>query len=173
MFTIAVDPRNSGAMQDMRATSLAFARRLFAALGASFFASSVLLFPVFARPLVPAERRYSPYDGVLPACDDPAVAQRISWNFRQREDEFWDSGLEILGFGEVRETGYKTNGLDYIPRRYCRARAWLNDQRKPHQVFYAISEDLGIIGIGFGIEWCIVGLDRNDAFAPNCKMARP
>jgi hypothetical protein len=139
----------------------------------AFVAWTAIILPADTRPLVPAERRYSPYDGVLPACDDPAVAQRISWNFRQREDEFWDSGLEILGFGEVRETGYKTNGLDYIPRRYCRARAWLNDQRKPHQVFYAISEDLGIIGIGFGVEWCVAGLDRNYAFAPNCKMARP
>jgi hypothetical protein len=159
----------------MRAKSVAFVRRLrlLAGLVASLFAAGVLPFPAIARPLVPAERRYSPYDGVLPACDDPSVTQRISWNFRQREDEFWDSGLEILGFGEVREIGYKTNGLDHIPRRYCNARALLNDLKKPHQVFYAISEDLGIIGIGFGVEWCIVGLDRNDAFAPNCKMARP
>ena len=38
---------------------------------------------------------------------------------------------------------------------------------------YSINEDLGIIGFGFGVEWCVGGLDRNDAYAPNCKMARP
>jgi len=147
--------------------------RVFGFAPLVFVAWTGLILPAPARPLVPAERRYAPYDGVLPACDDPAVAQRIGWNFRQREDEFWDTGLEILGFGAVREIGYKTNGLDYIPRRYCSARALLNDQKRPHQVYYAISEDLGIIGIGFGVEWCIVGFDRNDAYAPSCKMARP
>jgi len=159
----------------MRTKPLAAVRilALLAAYEASFFAAAFVLSPAGARPLVPAERRYSPYEDAVPACDDPFVVQRISWNFRHREDEFWDSGLEILGFGEVREIGYKTNGLDYIPRRYCSARALLNDLKKPHQVFYAIAEDLGIIGIGFGVEWCIVGLDRNDAYAPNCKMARP
>ncbi len=38
------------------------------------FASSAV-----ARPLVPAERRYSPYDAVLPACDDPAPL-RVKFN---------------------------------------------------------------------------------------------
>ncbi len=159
----------------MRAKSLVFVWRLllWAAAAMPFLAASSLLFPVLARPLVPAERRYAPYDGVLPACGDPAVTERISWNFYQREAEFWDSGLAIAGFGDVREIGYKTNGLDYIPRRYCSARAFLNDLKEPHRVYYAISDDLGIIGVGFGVEWCIAGLDRYDAFAPNCKMARP
>jgi hypothetical protein len=125
-----------------------------------------------ARPLVPAERRYSPYSDDLPACGDPAVFERIQGRFHDREAEFWNTGLEIVGFTEVKEIGYKTNGLDYIPRRYCIARAYLNDA-KPHHVSYSINEDLGIIGFGFGVEWCISGLDRNDAYAPNCKMARP
>ena len=124
------------------------------------------------RPLVPAERRYIPYDGVLPACGDAAVFERIQGRFHDREAEFWNTGLEILGFEDVKEIGYKTNGEDYIPRRYCTARAYLNDE-KPRQVSYSINEDLGIIGFGFGVEWCVAGLDRNDAYAPNCKMARP
>ncbi|HUI19634.1 MAG TPA: hypothetical protein VLZ74_01125 [Methylocella sp.] len=130
-------------------------------------------FGAAARPLVPAERRYIPYSGVLPACDDPAVFERIQGRFHDREAEFWDTGLEIVGFEEVREIGYKTNGEDYIPRRYCIARAYLNDEKKPRQVSYSINEDLGIIGFGFGVEWCVAGLDRNDAYAPKCKMARP
>ena len=31
----------------------------------------------------------------------------------------------------------------------------------------------GIIGWGYGVEWCVVGLDRNKAFSPRCKMAGP
>ncbi|MGH6840749.1 MAG: hypothetical protein ACREDV_01440, partial [Methylocella sp.] len=55
-----------------------------------------------ARPLVPAERRYIPYDGLLPACDDPAVFERIQGRFLDRETEFWNTGLEIIGFEDVR-----------------------------------------------------------------------
>ena len=134
--------------------------------------AGIALAPAAARPLVPAERRYIPYSGVLPACDDPAVFEKIQGRFHDREAEFWNTGLEILGFDDVREIGYKTNGEDFIPRRYCTARVILNTA-KPHAVSYSIAEDLGIIGLGFGIEWCVAGLDRNFAYAPNCKMARP
>jgi hypothetical protein len=126
-----------------------------------------------ARPLVPAERQYIPYRDQMPACDDPVVFARIQDLFHGREAEFWNTGLEIVGFGEVREIGYKTNGLDYIPRRYCTARAYLNDEKKPRQLSYVIGEDLGLLGFGFDVEWCVAGLDREDAYAPNCKMARP
>jgi hypothetical protein len=146
--------------------------RIFAVTGVTVLAIGASLAAVAARPLVPAERRYIPYDDTVPACDDPAVFERIQESFRGREAEFWNTGLEIAGFAEVKEIGYKTNGLDYIPRRYCVARAYLNDAQ-PRQVSYLISEDLGIIGLGFGVDWCVAGLDRNDAYAPNCKMARP
>jgi hypothetical protein len=147
-------------------------RRSFWAVLAVVLAAGASLDAASARPLVPAERRYLPYTGVLPACDDPAVFERIQGRFHDRESEYWNTGLEIRGFAEVKEIGYKTNGEDYIPRRFCSARAYLNDE-KPRQLSYSIGEDLGIIGYGFGVEWCVAGLDRNDAYAPNCKMARP
>ena len=125
-----------------------------------------------ARPLVPAEDRYIPYAGRLPACDDPAVFERIQSRFYARESEFWKSGLAIVRFDQAREIGFRTNGLDYIPRRYCVARAFMNDA-KLREVSYSVDEDLGIIGFGFDVEWCVSGLDRLNAFAPGCKMARP
>jgi hypothetical protein len=120
----------------------------------------------------PAEQRYSPYDGNLPPCDDPGVLARISDRFQQKETEYWSSTLQIGGYDRVRQIGFRANGLGYIPRRYCVARAQLNDQ-KPRAVIYAIQEDLGIIGIGYGVEWCVVGLDRNLAYAPGCQAVRP
>jgi hypothetical protein len=141
-------------------------------LFAAGLAATALSPPASGRPLVPAERRYLPYYDMVPACDDPAVFERIQGRFHDREAEFWNSGLAIVGFERVTEIGYKTNGLDYIPRRYCSAWAYLNDA-KWHSVFYSVDEDLGIIGYGFGVTWCVEGLDRNDAFTPRCKMARP
>jgi hypothetical protein len=127
---------------------------------------------VDARPLVPAEERYLPYRIELPACGDSGVADYIQTHFREREEEFWKSGLEIIGFEQTDEIGFRTTGLDYIPRRYCVARAYMNDS-KIRSVSFSIGEDLGIIGFGWGVEWCVAGLDRNNADAPNCKMARP
>jgi hypothetical protein len=30
-----------------------------------------------------------------------------------------------------------------------------------------------MIGASWGVEWCVVGLDRDWAYNPRCKMARP
>ena len=122
--------------------------------------------------VVPAEQRYAGYSGQLPACEDPWVLSRISDRFAQKESEYWASSLQIAGYDRVREFGMRANGLDYIPRRYCLARATLNDRRE-HTVIYDIEENLGIIGWGYGVEWCVVGLDRNLAFAPGCQSLRP
>jgi hypothetical protein len=120
----------------------------------------------------PAEQRYSPYDARLPPCDDPGVLGRISDRFQQKEAEFWGSSLQIGGYDRVRQIGFRANGLGYIPIRYCLARAEVNDL-KPRAVIYQIQEDLGIIGWGYGVEWCVVGLDRNLAYAPGCQSLRP
>jgi hypothetical protein len=127
---------------------------------------------VSARPLVPAENRHSPYTGALPACDDPGVLGFVQDRFHQTQSEYWTSGLQIVGWDRVYEIGYRTTGLDYIPRRYCGAEALMNDQ-KTRAVSYWIGEGFGIIGTGWGVEWCVVGLDHNYADALNCKQARP
>src|SRR5471032_1386807 len=120
----------------------------------------------------PAEQRYSPYTADLPACDDPGVLSVITDRFDHKESAYWNSALQIGGYDRIRQIGFRANGLGYIPRRYCVARAQLSDL-KPRNVIYAIQEDLGIIGIGFGVEWCVIGLDRNLAYAPGCQAVRP
>jgi len=125
-----------------------------------------------ARPIVPAERRYDSYAGVLPTCTDPGVFERIRSLFHDRETEFWKSGLEIVNLDQVREIGFRTEGLDYIPRRYCRAQVYLNNQAV-RPVSYSIVEDAGFAGFGYDVEWCVAGLDRNDAYGGYCRDARP
>lgn len=125
-----------------------------------------------ARPATPAEQRYHPYDGVLPACDDAAVLSRIARTFRQRERAYWSSDLAIVGYERVAETAYRPNGVDYIPRCYCEAEAVMNDGRA-RRVVYHLGENLGVIGLGAGVEWCVVGLDRHNAWGRNCRAALP
>lgn len=143
---------------------------LASALAASAFALSAL--PSAAHGIVPAERRYSPFTGQLPACADPSVLARIERRFASREATYWDSRLTILGFERIRHVAERPWGSQYVPRRFCSATALMSDGRK-RRVDYFLKEDLGIIGATWGLNWCVHGLDRNFAYAPDCKMARP
>lgn len=120
----------------------------------------------------PAEYRMPPYRGEVALCSDPGVLNEIATSFADRESDYWNSALAILGFEKETEFGYRTNGLSYIPRRYCRAEALFNDGRR-RRIVYNIGEALGFIGIGPGVTWCVEGLDRNHAFSPNCRAAGP
>jgi hypothetical protein len=125
-----------------------------------------------ARPLTPAEQRYSPFSGVLPFCDHSKVLDEINFDFRARESEYWKSGLTMVTIDHVREIGYRATGVDYIPRRYCKALVYFSDQ-KAREMSYSIVESGGPIGIGWGTNWCISGLDRNYAYGLDCRSARP
>jgi len=142
------------------------------------------------RPQVPAERRFLPWTGEVPACDSPWVQGRIQSRFYEAESEFWGSGLQFTGFDRFREIGFRSNGADYIPRRYCTARGHLTDG-KIRQVTYWIGEDLGFAGGDFmgglfalfddrtsiinnwGVTFCVEGLDRSYAYGRGCEAARP
>ena len=109
------------------------------------------------------------YDGLLPSCE--SALPQISSEFSEKEGKYWNSALAITGYDRVRETSFRPWTSDNIPRRYCSARALLNDG-KPRTVEYSIIEDGGFAGYGPGVEWCVVGLDRNWAYNPRCRAAR-
>ena len=110
------------------------------------------------------------YDAALPACD--AALDKIAWRFARKESRFWNSDMQILGFERVREIAFRPWAAGTIPRRFCTATALVSDGRK-HTVNYWIGEDTGMIGQTWGVEWCVVGFDRNWAYNPGCKMTRP
>jgi hypothetical protein len=110
------------------------------------------------------------YDGAVPPCE--AALDKIASRFAQKEGQYWNSNLQILDFEKVREIAFSPWAAGTIPRRFCSAVATISDGRK-HRVNYWIGEDTGMIGASWGVEWCVVGLDRNWAYNPACKMARP
>jgi hypothetical protein len=112
------------------------------------------------------------YEGVLPPCDYQRALDRIASRFNQKENMYWNTDLRILAIGKIRETAFRPWAADTIPRRFCSALADVSDGKR-HVIHYSIAEDTGIIGSTWGVEWCIIGLDRNWAFNPACKMARP
>ncbi len=113
---------------------------------------------------------YGPdYSGMVPTCE--AALDTIAYQFAIKEERFWNSQLKIVGFDKVREIR-NTWPPAAIPRRFCQAVATMTDQSE-HVVNYWIGEDTSLIGTAAGIEWCVVGLDRNWAYNPKCKMAQP
>jgi len=115
------------------------------------------------------------YDAVLPLCENPAVLWKIKTRFAEKERRFWQSSLQIVGFENVHETAFRPwarGAPDAIPRRFCSGRALVSDAR-PRPIYFSIAEDTGWIGFDWGVEWCVVGLDRSWAYNPACHMAQP
>jgi hypothetical protein len=110
------------------------------------------------------------YDGKVADCE--AGLSSITYQFREKESTFWNSKLEITGYERIHETAFRPWQSDNIPRRYCTANAMMNDGRL-RTVHYSIIEDGGFSGYGQGVEFCVVGLDRNWAYSPACNSARP
>ena len=167
----------------MRKTSPAFVARLIGA-----FAMLTLSTAASANsPRVRAEDRLFAFDAQLPTCDDIGVLKDIQDRFKSREKDVWKSNLEITTIDKIRETAFRPNGQDLIPRRYCSARAILSSG-KPVALDYFLVEDGGIFGwqgslflglvqfptpASYNVEFCLTGLDRHRTYAPGCKVARP
>ena len=112
------------------------------------------------------------YDRVIPACDSAPALDRIIANFHSKEWEFWNSELRIVGIEDIRETAVLAWAAQSIPRRFCSGTALINDGAR-HPIYYSIAEDTGMIGMDWGVNFCVLGLDRNWAYNPGCRSAKP
>jgi hypothetical protein len=128
----------------------------------------------------PVENRWAPFSTDLPQCDDPSVLSSIQGRFADAENTFWGGQNAIAGIEKVREIGFRANGLAYIPRRFCVARATVVDPNTPppevpreHTVVYNVIASDGFAGWGWGVQWCVVGFDRDRAYEPDCGVLRP
>jgi hypothetical protein len=144
---------------------------LGAALGAVF---GLFAFGQAAEAAYPWELNFGlfgpRYDGRVKPCE--AALGTITNQFQEKESTFWNSSLQITAYGDIRETAFRPWQSDNIPRRYCSAEVMLSDGKMRH-VHYSIIEDGGFAGFGQGVEWCVTGLDRDWAYNPRCKAARP
>lgn len=112
------------------------------------------------------------YSANVPLCEESGPLGRIRSHFRAKEGRFWNSDLEIVDFQNVREVAMRPWVAGTIPRRFCKAEAVISDGVK-RPVYYSIVEDGGLISMTYGVEWCVVGLDREWAYNPACRMAKP
>ncbi|MDR1827488.1 MAG: hypothetical protein LBR29_04085 [Methylobacteriaceae bacterium] len=108
----------------------------------------------------------------LPDCSSPSVLADISAKFRTKERAFWNSSLSIDRIERVRQVAWDPWGRNTILRRFCSGTAVMSDGRK-RRVQYSIREGLGFAGLGWGVQWCVTGVDRNRAYGAACRAARP
>ncbi|GGE40388.1 hypothetical protein GCM10007276_17160 [Agaricicola taiwanensis] len=106
----------------------------------------------------------------LPACEQ-ALGKATS-RFNTKERIYWWPSLAIAAARDIREIAVNPWGPYYIPRRFCTAVVATNDGLE-RQMYYVVEAGTGLAGIGYGVEVCVSGVDRNLAYAPNCKMTRP
>ena len=149
-------------------------------VGRSAFAAAVavlgVLFLAQARAATILEKNFwmpgPDYSRDLPACEYHAALDRIIRDFHAKENRFWNSELQIVGFENLHEIDTMPWAAQAIPRRYCGGTAVISNSTK-HTIYYSIAEDTGMIGIDWGVNFCVVGLDRNFAYGPDCRSARP
>jgi hypothetical protein len=112
------------------------------------------------------------FDSQLPTCDNSWALNTIQRRFSTKESRFWNSSLQITNFDHIREVAYRPWADGTIPRRFCSGRAQTSDGQW-RAVRYSIIEDGGMIGASWGVQWCVVGADRNWANNPDCRAAAP
>jgi hypothetical protein len=112
------------------------------------------------------------YSRDMPACNYVPALDTVTADFAEKEAEFWNSELRIVGIEHIRQTAYLPWAAQSIPRRFCSGVALINDGRR-HRIYYSIASGTGMIGAGWGVTFCVVGLDRNWAYGPACRAARP
>ena len=110
------------------------------------------------------------YSAKVPLCEEHEPLKMIQRRFSTKEGKFWNSDLKIVGFEKIQEVSWEPWAPGTIPRRFCRASALISDGvRRP--MYYSITEDGGMIGASYGVEFCVVGLDREWSYQPDCLRA--
>jgi hypothetical protein len=129
--------------------------------------------PFTASVAVAGERPYMSFNGEprVPDCSDASVTGAVAGRVA-RADPAYGHGLTITGMERVVETSYQVDRPSPYARRFCEARAHMSDGRT-RRVYYAISEHAGFLGIGWGLEACVAGVDPWRVYDARCRTARP
>jgi hypothetical protein len=158
----------------MRDFAISLKRLNIKTLGLAGLSLGVLLLGRPALAANPAELNFGlfgpSYDGRVAECE--RALGTITSQFQEKESSFWNSPLTIVAYGNIHETAFRPWQSDNIPRRFCSGSVQLSNGTF-HAIQYSIIEDGGFAGFGQGVEWCVVGLDRNWAYNPACRAARP
>jgi len=112
------------------------------------------------------------YSAKVPVCEERGPLKMIERSFGTKEGKFWNSDLKIVGFEKIQEVSWQPWAPGTIPRRFCSASVLVSDGLW-RSMYYSITEDAGMLGVSYGVEFCVVGLDREWSYQPACLRAKP
>lgn len=118
------------------------------------------------------DRPYFSWNGEprIPACEEAAV-QRAVIGHVARADAVYSGGITIREMHRIVETGYSVDRPSPYARRFCEARAMMSDGRQ-RRVYYAITEHSSFVGLSWGLEACVAGIDPWRVYDARCRTAR-
>ncbi|WP_208983810.1 hypothetical protein [Pannonibacter carbonis] len=130
--------------------------------------ASALALPVQAQEQVYFSSTAEPR---LPACDSPAVQSAVAGRVASA-DALYYAGRTITVIDRIAEVAYKANGISPLARRFCTGIATLSDGSR-HTVHYALVEHGSFVGMSWGVDACLNGLDRWHVRDASCRTVRP
>lgn len=130
-----------------------------------------LILPSTAQPADLTIRKAPPVVKVGP-CGEPGVLREIARRFDRTEARYWHTGVRMAEIVNPRPASTRTWPPETTIIHYCTATAYLSDGAR-HELVYWLREATGFAGYGRGIEFCLVGRDRQMSYAPACRMLRP
>ena len=130
-----------------------------------------------ALPAAAADLRLasaSPVD--VPACDAPAVLDRVRGDFAYGMARVEKSDLAIVEFGKIRSQGAGVNDPSHIPHRWCYAPVTLSNGLRS-TAYWRVDRGVGFASYGYAgltddVESCVLGHDRWSVHDGACRTAR-
>lgn len=122
------------------------------------------------RTFYSSPHRVAPWQG--PACDAPAVTEKLIGRFNETQLEYWPVPLRMAAVVHAREVTTRQWEPTIIATRFCNATAYFDDGTRRELVYWLRSEQ-GFAGVGWGMQYCVRGVDQHMAYAPACRMLRP
>jgi len=107
------------------------------------------------------------YSAEVPLCEDDGILARIQSRFSQKEREYWNSDLRIVGWEFIREQAFMPWHYAAIPRRFCIAKVHINDGTRSVTRSLKIPASSGPLGASSG------ALTATTATGPTTRRPRP
>lgn len=105
------------------------------------------------------------------SCDRPSVLRRIEMRFAYAEHTNWHRGFLIEEINNPRPTLHPYAEPGIIKREYCMADGLMTNGNT-NVIFYTIEHNVGFVGIGTYVDFCVLGLDPWHVHDGECRAVR-
>jgi hypothetical protein len=145
----------------------------FARLGPAIFAAIVVLAGIGPNRAEAFEHvlKVIVSDESVPACQEGAVLETIRSKFSTADDRVLKAGLGVGTIDRITQVYAGQNDPSHYARRYCEARATLNNG-KATRLYYLVEQEAGFVGATWNVEFCLEGLDPWHVHDGRCHTVR-